>query len=53
VHGMRLLSHEIWRLYLHQSHRSEGVSTAIPALETIRRYAANEDPPPATANRIN
>jgi hypothetical protein len=51
--GLGLISHMIWRTYVRQSHTSKGVGAVIRALETLREYLADEDPPTATANRID
>jgi hypothetical protein len=51
--GLGLASRTIWRVYLYQSSRSEGVGPAIRVLETVRRYLANEDPPQTTAGRAD
>jgi hypothetical protein len=51
--GLGLASRAIWRVYLYQSGRSEGVGPAIRVLETVRRYMANEDPPQATPSRAD
>ncbi len=51
--GIGLVSHMIWRTYVRQSHTSKGAGAVIRALETLRQYLADEDPPTATANRID
>jgi hypothetical protein len=51
--GLGVVSHGIRRAYVRQSRTSSGAGVVIRALETLRCYLADEDPPPAAANRMD